>query len=167
MTTVRAEALQLEVPAARAGAFHLVSTDHRPDLALGGAPAIAVAVAAAAALGPAAEGSTATLWFAPRRAALPAEHGPVFQLDAVLAPRPGTRLMARLGRLGPSRLAPLLDESSAQLDARLAGQLQPRMAAAVDWVGYSLRGEDEPRRAAGAQAARALERLLAPLPSER
>ncbi len=167
MTTVRAEALQLEVPAARAGAFHLVSTDHRPDLALGGAPAIAVAVAAAAALGPAGEGSTATLWFAPRRAALPAEHGPVFQLDAVLAPRPGTRLMARLGRLGPSRLAPLLDESSAQLDARLAGQLQPRMAAAVDWVGYSLRGEDEPRRAAGAQAARALERLLAPLPSER
>ncbi|MGB0332761.1 MAG: hypothetical protein ACPGPE_13210, partial [Planctomycetota bacterium] len=94
------------------------------------------------------------------------EHGPVFQLDAVLAPRPGTRLMAPL-RLGPSRLAPLLDESSAQLDARLAGQLQPRMAAAVDWVGYGLRGEDEPRRPAGAQAARALERLLAPLPSER
>jgi len=167
VSTVRAEALQLEIPAARSGAFHMISTDHRPDLALGGAPAIAVAVGAAAGLGPAGGGSAATLWFAPRRAALPAEHGPVFQLDAVLAPRPGTPLMARLGPLGPSRLAPLLDESSAQLDARLAGQLQPRMAAAVDWIGYSLRGEDQPRKAPGAQAARALERLLAPLPSER
>lgn len=168
VTTVRVDALQLEIPSRSSGSFHMIAADHCPDLALGGAPALAVAVGAAAALGPPLDASTATLWIAPRSAALPAGHGaPGFRLDAALAPRPGTPLMKTFGPLGPSRIAPLLDESWDQLDARLAGQLEPRMTAAVDWIGYSLRGEDEPRRASGARAARALERLLAPLPSER
>ena len=149
------------VPAARAGAFHMVSTDHRPDPAPGGAPAIAVTAGAAAALGPAGEGHRDP---GSRPAALPAEHGPVFQLDAVLAPRPGTRLMAPL-RLGPPAPRPS-STSPAPSRRPPRGPAPATAAAAVDWVGYGLRGEDEPRRPRGRRPP-GHSSLLAPLPSER
>ncbi len=168
VTQVSAGALRLDVPSREGGTLHVVASDHRTDLALGGAPALAVAVGAAAALGAPGDGDTATLWFGPRGAARPAGLGaPGLQLDAVLAPRPGTTVMLRLGPLGPSRLTPLLDESGRQLASRLAGQLEKRLAAAVSWTSYSITGANLPRKPSGAQAARGLERLLAPLPSER
>jgi len=37
----------------------------------------------------------------------------------------------------------------------------------VSWTSYSITGANLPRKPSGAQAARGLERLLAPLPSER
>ena len=106
--------------------------------------------------------------FGPRDGALPTEPGPpALLLDAVLAPRAGSPLLARHGRLGPSRLAAHLGEFDSQLADRLKGQLEARMAAAVDWISYGITGTDDPRSASGARASRGLERLLAPLPSER
>ena len=168
VTQVSAGALRLDVPSMRRGTLHVVSSDHRADLSLGGAAAVAVAVGAAAALGPPGDSGTATLWFGPRGAARPAGLGaPGLQLDAVLAPRPGTPMMARFGSLGPSRLSPMVGEFDQQLASRLAGQLEMRMAAAVHWISYSITGADLLRSPSGARAARGLERLLAPLPSER
>ncbi len=168
VTQVKASALRLDVPSKRAETLHLVSSDQRTSLALGGAPALAVAVGAAAALGPPNDADTATLWFGPHDAARPPGLGaPGLRLDAVLAPRPGTPVLARFGALGPSRLPPRLDESEQQLASRLAGQLGKRMAAAVRWVAYSVTGADLPRKPSGARAARGHERLLEPLPSER
>ncbi|MDG1985216.1 MAG: hypothetical protein P8M11_11640 [Planctomycetota bacterium] len=165
---VSASALRLDVPTTRAGGVHLVPTDHCADLPLGGAPTVAVAVTAAAGLGAPDSGATLSMVFGPRDGALPTELGPpALLLDAVLAPRAGSPLLARHGRLGPSRLAAHLGEFDSQLADRLKGQLEARMAAAVDWISYGITGTDDPRSASGARASRGLERLLAPLPSER
>ncbi|MGD2017044.1 MAG: hypothetical protein PVJ89_02910 [Planctomycetota bacterium] len=166
--SVTASVLTVTVPALTEGLRHLVPTDHRSDQALAGAPTVAAAVAAAALLAGEDRPGSTTLTFGPRRAALPAPAGrPGLVIDAALAPRAGAPLLVRLGRLGPSRLTPRIDEFHEQLAGRLAGQLEARLEAAAAWIACGLAGEDDPRRAAGARAARGLERLLAPLPSER
>ena len=165
---VEASALRVSVPSAVGGRRHLVPTDHRVEASLGGAATLSAAVGAVAALRDRPLEHRDLVVFAPRRASSPTlRAGPGLLIDAALAPRAGAPLLVRFGRLGPSRLAPRQDELTGGLVERLAGQLAPRLEASTAWIEYGLAGEDVPRRPSGARAGRALERLLAPLPSER
>ena len=147
--------------------MHLVSLDESSEFALGGAPAIAAALRAVsiARSGPLPRASG--LVFGPRHPSTADRLHDGIVLDAVLAPHAGLDSPTDAARLGPSRLAPVADETIERLSARLGDELAKRLDAAARWIAYSL-GPARPDGAPERREAEPFLRILfAPLPEER